>query len=73
MAEDGPRRPATIQMIEGTCSLREGCLAESGTVKEAEDSGAYIEVMVRNDILASGETSLRSTLNAGLKRVDLIL
>lgn len=27
-------------------------------MKEAEDSGAYIEVMVRNDILASGETSL---------------
>lgn len=52
---------------------REGCLAESGAVKEAEDSGAYIEVMVRNDILASGETSLRSTLNAGLKHVDLIL
>ena len=38
-------------------------------MKEAKDSGAYIEVTVRNDALASGETSLRSTLNAGLPKV----
>ena len=42
-------------------------------MKEAKDSGAYIEVTVRNDALASGETSLRSTLNAGMKSADLIL
>lgn len=42
-------------------------------MKEAKDSGAYKEVMMRNDGLASCGTSLRRTLNAGSKSVDLTL